>query len=135
MAINVNLSQAGGAEKIEKIMLGRTEQLMKAASIEFFRQVIIATPVDTGRARYSWYITINTPSKIVPPEGEYKLPDIASHSNIGYFTVKDKLFITNNVPYITALNNGSSKQAPARFVENAAVRVQNAVAKIAKDIK
>jgi hypothetical protein len=135
MAIKVNLSASGGADKIEKIMLGRTEQLMKSASIEFFRQVIIVTPVDTGRARYGWYITVGEPSKIVPNEGKYKVPDINSHSKFTQFTVKDKLFITNNVPYITELNNGSSKQAPARFVENAAARVQNAVAKLVKKIK
>lgn len=135
MGIKINLSSAGGADKIEEIMLGRTEQLMKSASIEFFRQVIIVTPVDTGRARYGWYITVGDPSKVVPDEGEYKMPDINTHSKFTHFTVKDKLFITNNVPYITRLNNGSSKQAPARFVENAAIRVQNAVAKLVKDIK
>ena len=134
MAISVDLNTALGAEKIEQIMLGRTEKLMKMASVEFFRQVIISTPVDTGRARYGWYITVNAPSTQTPPEGNYVVPDINSHSNVGTFTVKDKLYITNNVPYITALNNGSSKQAPARFVENAAVRVQNAIAKLAGGI-
>lgn len=135
MAIRINLSQAGGAQQIEKIMLGRTEKLMKSASIEFFRQVIIVTPVDTGRARYGWYITVGEPSKEVPDEGKYSMPNITNHSRFTQFTVRDKLFITNNVPYIDKLNKGSSKQAPARFVENAAVRVQNAVAKLVSDIK
>lgn len=134
MAISVDLNTALGADKVENIMLGRMEKLMKMASIEFFRQVIISTPVDTGRARYGWYITVNAPSTKTPPEGNYAVPDINNHSNVGTFTVKDKLYITNNVPYITALNNGSSKQAPARFVENAAVRVQNAIAKLAGGI-
>lgn len=133
-AIRINLNTANGANKINQIMLGRTEKLMKAASVEFFRQVVIATPVDTGRARYGWYITVNAPSIETPPEGNYTVPDINTHSNVGTFTVKDKLYITNNVPYITDLNNGSSKQAPARFVEKAAMRVQNAIAKLAGDI-
>jgi hypothetical protein len=135
MGIKVNLSSAGGADKIEKIMLGRTEKLMKSASIEFFKQVINITPVKTGRARYGWYITVGEPSKEVPDEGKYKMPDVTTHSKFTQFTVKDKLYITNNVPYITNLNNGSSKQAPARFVENAAIRVQNAVSKLVKNIK
>ena len=135
MAIKINLSSAAGAQKIEKIMLGRTEQLMKMASIEFFRQVIIATPVDTGRARFGWYITVNTPSEEVPPMGQYTIPSVESHSKVGTFTVKDRLFITNNVPYITKLNAGSSKQAPAKFVEKAAERVQRAVSKLAGEIK
>lgn len=135
MGIRVNLSTAAGAKKIEKVMLGRTEQLMKMASIEFFRQVIIATPVDTGRARFGWYITVNTPSEEVPPMGQYSIPNVESHSKVGTFTVKDRLFITNNVPYITKLNAGSSKQAPAKFVEKAAERVQKAVSKFKSQIK
>lgn len=135
MAIHIDLNTALGAKKIESIMLGRTEKLMKMATVEFFRQVVIATPVDTGRARFGWYITLNAPSTEVPPEGKYTMPSAAKHSAVGdYYTVKDVLYITNNVPYIGDLNNGSSKQAPARFVENAAERVQNAVSRLTRDI-
>jgi len=30
----------------------------------------------------------------------------------------EQWYITNGVPYIKKLNEGSSKQAPARFIEN-----------------
>ena len=57
------------------------------------------TPVDTGRARDSWSAT--------------------SVSSLG-----DELesIISNPVDYIEVLNRGTSTQAPARFVENAAAR-------------
>ena len=118
------------------------------AGVEFFRQVIISTPVDTGRARFGWYVTVNAPSSAVPakaPDGwkgrssggseYYPVPNIVSNMDVGTITINDKVFITNNVPYIQKLNKGSSKQAAARFVERAAARVQAAVHKLWKQIK
>ena len=53
-----------------------------------------ATPIDTGLARASWRINL----------------------------LKDNVEIINDVPYIEYLNNGSSKQAPAYFVEATALK-------------
>ena len=57
------------------------------------------TPVDTGRARAGWRATTARYSR-----GEWRLT------------------IENDVPYIVQLNMGSSRQAPRRFVETAALR-------------
>lgn len=54
-----------------------------------------ATPVDTGNARNHWK---------------------------GEVVSNDKVVIENTVPYIEKLNQGSSKQAPAFFVESVALR-------------
>jgi hypothetical protein len=134
---NIDLNSSKDAKKIEDIFEQRIVELMKAASIEFWRQVVISTPVDTGFARFGWFITVKTPSKYLPPEGQesYPMPNLADHSEIRPFTVNDTLFITNNVPYIDRLNNGYSRQAPANFVEMAAARVQKAVSKKAAQIK
>ena len=131
MAIDIDLNKPGGAEKIKQIFDRRVTKLMKAATIEFFRQVTISTPVDTGRARVGWKPSINVPSSYVPPEGKYGMPAIPK---LGTITVRDTIYITNNLPYIKRLNNGYSRQAPARFVESAAARVQNAISVIAKNI-
>ena len=53
-----------------------------------------ATPIDTGLARDSWRINL----------------------------LKENVEIINDVPYIEYLNNGSSKQAPAYFVEATALK-------------
>ena len=54
------------------------------------------------------------------------MPNINEHGLETTVTVTpDKvIYITNRVPYIEDLNDGSSRQAPARFVELAAGRVQ-----------
>lgn len=54
-----------------------------------------ATPVDTGHARDSWKVTTR-------PDGE--------------------LDVENTAEYIQRLNEGSSQQAPARFVETTALK-------------
>lgn len=92
---------------------------MRNFMIEFYRQCTISTPVDTGRARWGWNCTIGTPSFAVPAEGKY---NIDAGRAVKTFTVtavsgKDTLYITNAVPYIGKLNEGWSRQAPARFVE------------------
>lgn len=132
MAINVDLNNPNGAEKIREIFVRRTVDLMRLATIDFFRQAAISTPVDTGRARAGWTPSINVPSSYVPAEGKYSMP---SWPKLGTITVSDTVYITNNVPYIKRLNNGYSEQAPARFVEQAAARVQNSISVIAKKIK
>ena len=128
-----------GAKKIEDIFVTRVKKLMQTASEEFWQQVMIATPVDTGYARFGWFISVKTPSSYLPPaqgQGQkYPMPRLSDHSSISAFGIDDVLYITNNVPYIDRLNDGYSRQAPARFVETAAARVQNYVAAKAKSIK
>ena len=132
MAINVDLNNPNGAEKIREIFERRTVELMRLATIEFYRLITISTPVDTGRARVGWTPSINVPSSYVPLEGKYSMPTMPKLEN---FTVKDVIYISNNLPYIVPLNNGHSKQAPARFVESTAAKVQNAITVIAQKIK
>jgi hypothetical protein len=146
--VHINLNSPDGAKKIENIMNRRCADLVKMAGIEFFRQVIISTPVDTGRARMGWSISVNAPSDYLPAPAPdnwkgrsrggseyYPVPDIAKNSKLGVITVNDKVFITNNVPYMEKLNKGYSRQEAARFVERAAARVQAAVNKLWKKIK
>ena len=128
----VDLNSPDGAKKIASILERRITDLMRMATIEFYRQITISTPVDTGRARAGWFVTVNAPSEEVPPEGKYSLKPIDKLPDV---TVKDRYLITNNVPYIGRLNKGYSKQAPARFVELAAARVQAAISKLWKRIK
>lgn len=83
-----------------------TEQQKKwirAMALEFIKEVIPRTPVDTGRARAGWTL-------------ERRGPDNS------YFRVNTRLFggaegqIFNGVPYISYLELGSSQQAPGGFV-------------------
>ena len=107
------------------------KKAMKIGIIEALRQVTISTPVDTGRARWSWFLSVKVPSPELPPEGKYRVPQTTERIKALElnFTVCDTLYLTNNVPYVPDLNEGSSKQAPARFVEKSAEIAQQAVYK------
>lgn len=70
------------------------------------------TPVDTGNARARWVPNIATPAR----GGDH---DAGVASVLGYKIGDGPVFESNDADYITALNNGHSKQAPALFVETA----------------
>jgi hypothetical protein len=135
--VHVDLTAQGGVEQIAAITRRNVAKVMQIATVEFYRQVIISTPVDTGRARNGWNITIQAPSMTVPPEGKYSMPNIEEHglSTIISVTPEQVIYITNRVPYIENLNKGSSRQAPARFVELAAARVQRGISALVRKLK
>ncbi len=102
------------------------DALVVKTAILINQAVVLATPVDTGRARANWQASIGTP--ITEPTDD---EDISGNSTIsgnnGVISRRasgQTVFISNNVDYIGDLNDGSSSQAPANFVELA---VQEAI--------
>jgi hypothetical protein len=92
------------------------------------------TPVDTGWARANWVPRIGEPFKGTAGTREQAEAGNVSQADqgagladlVGYKLERGKVYVTNNVPYIVRLNEGSSRQAPAGFVQDAvakAVRV------------
>lgn len=86
------------------------------------------TPVDTGWARANWVVKIGSPVRY--PAGTREaaeagaIPTDSQESTATFaatYTLKrdGRIYISNPVRYITKLNEGSSKQAPAGFVEAA----------------
>ena len=146
MAIEIDLGKRGSADFIVQHYASHLKSSMKMAVIEAMRQLTISTPVDTGRARWGWFCTVNAFSGSVPdevPDGWqgkssggtpfFQQPDVISRvQEIGDYQISDTLYITNNVSYIVKLNGGSSRQAPARFVEKAAANAGIAVERFLK---
>lgn len=94
--------------------------VVKKLSFDIFEGVVRRTPVDSGRARASWIMSLDEPSDEVAIEGNRsedqatqealanKLPDITNLSQ--------PINVTNNLPYIEPLEFGSSEQAPTGMV-------------------
>jgi hypothetical protein len=86
--------------------------------------VILATPVDTGRARGNWIANINEAyPAAVDRDDKTGGETIAANTQIivsaeNIIDLKE-IHITNNLPYIQRLNEGHSQQAPAGFIEKA----------------
>lgn len=82
------------------------------------------TPVDTGWARANWVPRIGEPisGPVSSPEAVSTSQQEAGQSALpSYRLARGRVFVSNAVPYIVRLNEGSSRQAPPAFVQAAIV--------------
>jgi hypothetical protein len=119
-SFNVDLNKFAKSMDIE------LETVVRKLAFEVYKGVTQKTPVDTGRAKANWMlgygsinstITNNTTFTLVqPPKGSGKRP----------------IYITNNLPYISKLENGSSKQAPNGMVNLTMNEVQRSIRNVVR---
>lgn len=100
----------------------------RALGINLLNGLTRVTPVDTGRARGNWFVSIDTPNRTIDDfrkarqaitEGLATINDVVN----GKYR---SIIISNNLPYIEELNRGTSTQAPKKFVESEIDRVVRA---------
>jgi hypothetical protein len=119
------------------------EKLLRSAVLETELLLKMASPVDTGRFRASWATGENTAGSYdggeqQPATGQYrdatkppKDPSLERRITIGYQAGQERIgnvySVHNNLPYAESLANGSSKQAPAGWVQGVAKDVQGRV--------
>jgi hypothetical protein len=103
------------------------EKLLRASVLETDSLLKHASPVDTGRFRASWQVGENSAPGGIAAEGSYS--GIPPLSRIGYSQeqVGNVYSVHNNLPYAESLANGSSKQAPAGWIQGVAKDVQGRV--------
>ncbi|MES0340680.1 MAG: hypothetical protein ABUK08_00030 [Candidatus Humimicrobiaceae bacterium] len=109
-----------------------TELEAKKLVLDIHERLATDTPVDTGWAASNWI-----PSLVIPVTETAGSPEhISTHENVAGIAeilrwkfIQGPAFIANNVPYINLLNDGSSKKAPAGFIE---ADINSAVAKANK---
>jgi len=90
------------------------DQLGRKVALELFRRVILKTPVDTGRARANWQVTIGAIAS-----GTVEIDDKRGTATIGKataasrgFKAGDTIYLTNNLPYIMRLEEGGYPDGP-----------------------
>jgi hypothetical protein len=110
-----------------------TNKVKQKVAIAVDQAVVRGTPVDTGKARSNWVASLGDPeTTVIPPYaptihggiGETANAQTAMHQAeavIASCKPGVPIAIANNVDYIGKLNTGSSRQAPAMFVEAAVV--------------
>lgn len=103
------------------------EKLLRVAVLETDSRLKQASPVDTGRFRVSWQVGENAAPGGEKPEGTYT--GISAIERVGYQQEKlgNVYSVHNNLPYAEPLANGSSKQAPAGWVQGIAKDIQGFV--------
>jgi hypothetical protein len=97
-----------------------TQDFVRLLALRIHDRIVMRTPVDTGRARASWTIVEGEVAdlsvedeKVQLTESEAGAAALARHGSLGR---SDVYTIANNLPYITALENGHSGQAPNGMV-------------------
>lgn len=106
----------------------RANEVAKAVARAVIKDLLPATPVDITRALSNWIPSHDAPANYsilpyVPGHlGSTRGASISAALAEAMSAISDKrpgrpIFFTNNVDYIGLLNAGSSKQAPAGFVE------------------
>ena len=86
---------------------------LRTRALQALGDVRLATPVDTGRARNSWRIGYTAQFANSTAPGVDLLVRTGEVREI---------IVTNGTDYIQLLNDGSSVQAPTRFIEQAFLR-------------
>lgn len=115
-----------------KNVIANADNLVRRCALATDAAVVLATPVDTGRARSNWQVELNSPietnTTAVSPSGREAIE--SGKAKIQQYKggmPNAAIYITNNLAYIGALNDGHSAQAPAGFVERAVMVGVNAV--------
>jgi hypothetical protein len=118
--------------KIDKELPQQLNSLIIRAAWRVLDDLVTITPVDTTAALSNWQVSVNTPvgntipAYVLGEHGSTYGESLLAALEAGSRTIQNKqpgqvLFISNLVDYITDLNDGSSRQAPANFVERAII--------------
>lgn len=113
-------------------------EIVKKTAIVADREVVLSTPVDTGRARSNWLLSLGGPSTSeIEAYAQGKGGSSgAANANAAMAQAQaavrgrrpeQDVYISNNLPYIGRLNDGWSAQAPAGFVQAAVQRAAAAI--------
>lgn len=90
------------------------EVVARKLTLDAWGKLTKRTPVDTGRARASWQISVSEPYAGPPPTpGVHAAP---SEPGVAEIDGTTSIFITSVLAYMEALENGHSGQAPQGMV-------------------
>lgn len=119
-------------EKTER----KIETAVRKIALDVFTEVILKSPVDTGRFRGNWMVAIGN-----APTGTLEVEDKTGTVTIGKVQAEvlglkagQSIFLVNNLPYAIPLEMGHSGQAPAGMVRISVQRYKTIVEQVARDL-
>lgn len=138
------LDLAKGLESRAKLIQTMGSRLAVHCAETIVKELAQNTPVDTSQAISNWTVTFDSPAtEFVGPHYPGEMGSTFSISSAEtvmlakVVLLKKKpgqsIFITNNADYIRDLNDGSSPQEPAGFVERAVIVGKQAIRKGVKN--
>lgn len=116
----------------KKNLRKRANALCRGVLLEAHGRLIRRTPVRTGRAKGNWNVGVGTIDRST--NEDRRQAEALSEGQaviLGRFKAGDRAFITNSLPYIPNLEDGSSKQAPQGMVKVTVAEMKPLVSRVA----
>ena len=112
----------------------KLETAVRKIALDVFSEVILMSPVDTGRFRGNWQVAIgNIPTGTVEIDDKTGTATIAKvQAETLNLQVGQTIYLINNLPYAQKLEFGHSKQAPAGMVRITVQKYQPVVDAVAR---
>lgn len=131
------MSFASDLEKFAQKTQRNIDEVIRASIISMGTQVVYMSPVDTGRFRGNWHVSIDILDRTifadVDPSGQQTIAEISA--GISDFEAGQIAYLTNNLPYAQVLEYGYSKQAPGGMVRLTVARFQSTINEAVRNIK
>lgn len=92
----------------------KAEQAVKKVVIDLSNRIVLKTPVDSGRLRANWQLTIGQPAS-GQVDAQDKFGFLTMGKNAGealYLRLGQTVFITNNLPYAQTVEYGRFGNPP-----------------------
>lgn len=105
----------------------RLDKALQATAVEAIELMIYRTPVDTGAAKYHWFVRPLAYEKFDPDDVDAsgQKPTKRAKRDIKLFKIGMELWLVNSAPYMTYLERGSSSQAPNGIVDITMATIDN----------
>lgn len=130
----------------------KCDKTVRAIALQLFAAIIKDTPVGNpslwkrkpppgyvgGRLRGNWQTTIGAPATGSMPDSKDRSGSAttnAMQAKVKEFKTNQKIYMTNNLPYAQAIEDGHSKQRPHGMVKTNVARFQAIVNRIAREQK
>ena len=96
-------------EDFQQAVFAKLSEIQLHITQKIFKDVVAYTPIETGRARAGWNVSLGVPDPEVPVVGKGSYPEpVMEVSRIVPFSVS---YVSNNLPYIEQLEFGDSQRA------------------------
>lgn len=112
---------AGFADQVSAFVQrtdAKIETAVRKIALDVFAEVIMMSPVDTGRFRGNWQVAIGS-----VPSGTVEIDDKAGTATLSRaqatalgLKAGQVIYLVNNLPYAAALEYGYSQQAPGGMI-------------------
>jgi hypothetical protein len=116
----------------------KLELVLRIVSLKAFTEVVMMSPVDTGRFRGNWQVAVGPQISYLPPDNDV---DPSGNATVGIVTevtqrlkAGETVWLVNNLPYALRLEYGWSEQAPGGMVRLVAQRWKPLVEQIVKEL-